>query len=124
NVLNPSPGFNNQENIGSQVNEKKPSLEDLLSTFIMETRSQFNKDEARMDNIETHMGNMGATMKSFEVQIGQLASSINAQKTGKFLSDTEVNPKEHYKAITLISGREVGGPKPQALTSSQIEEHS
>ena len=73
NVLQPLQGYDNK------VAENKPSLEDILSTFIVETRCWFNKDEARLDNIEIHMGNMGATLKSLEVQLGQLTSSINAQ---------------------------------------------
>ncbi|PON44675.1 hypothetical protein TorRG33x02_330330, partial [Trema orientale] len=56
NVLQPPPGLN------LPVVEKKPSLEDILSTFILETRGRFNKDEARLDNIETHCNNMNTTM--------------------------------------------------------------
>ncbi|XP_022863493.1 uncharacterized protein LOC111383609 [Olea europaea var. sylvestris] len=64
NTLQPPPGFNTQNSEG------KPSLEDILRTFISETRSRLNKDESRLDNIETHVSNMGATMKNLEVQIG------------------------------------------------------
>lgn len=64
NVLQPPPGFS------QNVVQKKPYLEDLLSIFIMETRGWFNKDEARLDSIETHCSNMGATMKSLEMQFG------------------------------------------------------
>ena len=46
-------------------------------------------------------------MKNLEVQIGQLATTINAQQGGNFPSNTEVNPKEQCKAITLRSGREI-----------------
>ena len=63
NVLQPPPGFSNQ-----QV-EKKPSVEDLLGTFIAETRNRLKQHDARFDNLKTHMGNMGATIKSLEVQI-------------------------------------------------------
>ena len=52
-------------------------------------------------------------MKYLEVHLGQLASSINAQQKGNFPSDTEKNPKQNYKAITLRSGKEVEGPKVQ-----------
>ncbi|GMN56044.1 hypothetical protein TIFTF001_025165 [Ficus carica] len=38
---------------------------------------------------------MGATMKSLQVQIGQLANSIKGQSSSKFPSDTET--KEHCK---------------------------
>ncbi|XP_022870065.1 uncharacterized protein LOC111389375 [Olea europaea var. sylvestris] len=55
--------------------------------------SRFNKDEARLDNIETHMTNSGATMKNIE--------------KGQFPNDIEVNPWEHCNAITLRSGKAV-----------------
>ena len=103
NVIQPPPGFNNQ------AVKKKPSFEDLQGTFISETRSRFNKNEPRLDNLETHISNIGATLKSLEVQIGQLATTINSQQKGNFRSNIEVNPKEHFKAITLRSGKEIQG---------------
>ncbi|XP_022881095.1 uncharacterized protein LOC111398428 [Olea europaea var. sylvestris] len=102
NTLQPLPEFNTQNSDG------KPPLEDILGTFIYETRSRFNNDESRLDNIETHVSNMGATMKNLEVQIGQLATSMKSQQKGKFPGDTEVNPKVHCKAIVLRSGKQVG----------------
>ncbi|XP_030969898.1 uncharacterized protein LOC115990189 [Quercus lobata] len=101
NVLQPPPGFD------SQPSEKKMSLEDAMISFVEETKARFKKSDSRLDNIETHCSNMGATMKNLEVQIGQLATTINAQQRGTFLSNTEVNPKEQCKAITLRSGREI-----------------
>ena len=62
-----------------------------------------------------YIKNMGATIKSLEVQIGQLASSINAYQRGKFPSDTEVNPKEQCKAITLRSRKEIEGARKEEL---------
>ncbi|XP_022883717.1 uncharacterized protein LOC111400543 [Olea europaea var. sylvestris] len=106
NTLQPPPGFNTQNSDG------KPPLEDILGTFISETRSRFNKDESRLGKIETHVSNMGATMKNLEVQIGQLATSMKSQQKGKFPSDTEVNPKEHCKAVVLRSGKQVGESEP------------
>lgn len=47
-----------------------------------------------------------------EVQIGQLATSIKEQYSGKFPSDTEPNPKE-CKAITLRSGKKIEGDNPR-----------
>ena len=65
NVLQPPPGFG-----PPQAENKKVSLEDALASFIVETRGRFNKDQARLDSIETHCSNMGASMKNLEVQIG------------------------------------------------------
>ncbi|XP_022860538.1 uncharacterized protein LOC111381062 [Olea europaea var. sylvestris] len=100
-------GNNYYQGFNNQAFERKPSLEDILGTFISETRSRFNKDEARLDNIETHMTNLGATVKNLEVQIGQIATAIQSQQKGQFSSDTEVNPWEHCNAITLRSGKAV-----------------
>ncbi|XP_022897631.1 uncharacterized protein LOC111411323 [Olea europaea var. sylvestris] len=77
NTLQPPPEFNTQNSDG------KPPLEVILGTFISERRSRFNKDELRLDNIETHVSNMGATMKNLEVQIGQLATSRKSQQERK-----------------------------------------
>ncbi|XP_068649564.1 uncharacterized protein [Aristolochia californica] len=97
----------NYRGFDSQPSEKKMSLEDAMVSFVQETNARFKRVDSRLDNIETHCSNMGATMKNLEVQIGQLATTINAQQRGAFPSNTEVNPKEQCKAITLRSGREI-----------------
>ena len=55
NALQPPPGYS------QPMVEKKPSCEELLSTFILETRQRFNKDEARLDSIKTHCINISDT---------------------------------------------------------------
>ncbi|KAI3463774.1 hypothetical protein Pfo_020437 [Paulownia fortunei] len=97
------PGLRNHENFS-------------YANFIGETRAQLNKDEAKIDNIETQLGHLasslGAQMKSMETQIGQLATEINAQKHKEnFSSDTEMNLMEHCKASKV--------DEPMASTSSE-----
>ncbi|XP_062100564.1 uncharacterized protein LOC133806483 [Humulus lupulus] len=104
NVLQPPPGFSAQPQA-----EKKSSLEDILGTFMMETSKRFNKNEARLDNIETHMSNVGATMKTIEVQVEQLATTIASQQKGNFPGDTILNPEEKGKAIYMRSGKGIEG---------------
>ncbi|XP_073049622.1 uncharacterized protein [Primulina eburnea] len=70
------------------------------------------RTESRLDNMETHMGNMDATMKSLETQIGQLSNALKDQNKGQFPSNTKVNPREQCKAVTLRSGKEIGIPDP------------
>ena len=72
NVLQLPPEFD------SQPSEKKMSLEDAMISFVEETKARFKKSDSWLDNIETHCSNMGVTMKNLEVQIGQLATTINA----------------------------------------------
>lgn len=98
------PGFHNHENFsyGNTKNmlqppprfyqimvKKKLSLEDLSTTYIIEPRSQFNKNEARMNNMETYMVNMGATMKSLEMRVSQSATSIYSLQRENFPGDTK-----------------------------------
>ncbi|XP_073037960.1 uncharacterized protein [Primulina eburnea] len=122
NVLNPPPGFNTQKGEG------KPSFEDLVGTFVTESGKRMARTESRLDNMETHMGNMGATMKSLETQIGQLANDLKDQNRGQFPSNTEVNPREQCKAVTLRSGKEIGIPEPTEesveITVEEDEEKS
>ena len=56
--------FNHHPDLTIKRTDKKPLVKDLLGTFILETRARFNNGKARLDNIETHMNNMGATIKS------------------------------------------------------------
>ncbi|XP_075478895.1 uncharacterized protein LOC142519751 [Primulina tabacum] len=106
NVLNPPLGFNTQKGEG------KPSFEDLVGTFVAESGKRMARTESRLDSMETHMGNMGATMKSLETQTGQLANALKDQNRGQFPINTEVNPREQCKAVTLRSGKEIGIPDP------------
>ncbi|XP_073275408.1 uncharacterized protein [Primulina huaijiensis] len=106
NVLNPSQVFNTQKI------EEKPSFEDLVGTFVAESGKRMARTESRLDSMETHMGNMCATMKSLETQIGQLANGLKDQNRGQFPRNTEVNPREQCNAVTLRSGKEIGIPEP------------
>ncbi|XP_062085183.1 uncharacterized protein LOC133791269 [Humulus lupulus] len=116
NVLQPPPGFNSQ-----QQQEKKQSLEDILGTFIMESNKRFGKNEARLDNIETHMTNMGASMKKIETQVGQLANAVKSNQKGSFPSDTVVNPKESCQAVSLRSGKVLNEGNVQVSSKEKVE---
>ncbi|XP_073120093.1 uncharacterized protein [Henckelia pumila] len=100
-MLNHPSGFNTQRGEGM------PSLEYLVRTFITESSKRMDQSESRIDNIETHFTTMRSTMKSLEVHIGQLENTMNNQQRNAFPSNTEVNPKEQCKAITLRCGKEI-----------------
>ncbi|XP_073137428.1 uncharacterized protein [Henckelia pumila] len=92
--------------------EGRSSLEDLVGNFISESTKRFERTENMLDNMEKHLTNMGASMKNLEIQIGKLANTLTNQQRGAFLSNTEVNPIEHCKVVTLKSGKEVGIANP------------
>lgn len=63
--------------------------------------------EQRMQNQESFMKNQDATVKNLEVQLGQLANIASRKVQGTIPSATEKNPREHVKAVTLKSWKEL-----------------
>ncbi|XP_075489513.1 uncharacterized protein LOC142528356 [Primulina tabacum] len=63
-------------------------------------------------------------MKSLETQIGRLANALRDQNRGQFPINTEVNPKEQCKTVTLRSGKEleVQSPKERVESEKTVEE--
>ena len=55
--------------------------------------------------------NHSSSIHNLEVQMGQLANSLATRNQGALPSNTEKNPKEQVKAITLRSGTEIQTPK-------------
>ncbi|KAL5577484.1 hypothetical protein UlMin_019183 [Ulmus minor] len=83
----------NHASVECQPQEKKQTdLEGILGKFIEESRTNFRNQEAINRDIQN--------------QLGQLSKQIAERSQGSLPSDT-INPKEHAKAITLRSGKEV-----------------
>lgn len=94
---NVSNGF--QQQARSHEMEKKPTTEDLLLQY--------------MQKMDVIIQSQNASMRALEMQMGQLASALNNCPQGSLPSNTEPNPNnekgDHYKVITLRSGKEIDG---------------
>ena len=55
--------------------------------------------------------NRSSSIHNLEVQMGQLDSSLSTRNQGTLPRNTEKNPMEYVKAITLRSGTKVQPPK-------------
>ncbi|KAL8488825.1 hypothetical protein ACS0TY_024940 [Phlomoides rotata] len=85
-------------------NEGKPSPDELLERMF----KKMEEKDAKMDEYIKATNN---EIKSLEHQMGQMASNFGQQhQMGKFPSTTEMNPKEHCKAVELRSGTSYEGP--------------
>ncbi|XP_071917116.1 uncharacterized protein [Coffea arabica] len=93
------PGFQSRQ----PQAETKPGWEIAVEKLAKVTSDRFERVEGRLDQLTTMYRNV-------EVQIGQIASYLNNRNQGELPSKTEVNPKEHVKAITLRSGRQLEDP--------------
>ncbi|XP_071906831.1 uncharacterized protein [Coffea arabica] len=76
---------------------------DKIEKLASATTQRFERIEGRMDQL-TNM------YRNVEVQLRQITNAVNNRNQGDLPSKTEVNPREHMKAITLQSGKEVGEP--------------
>ena len=82
------------------VETKKPTVEELLSSFIMVSKEKQDKQDAKI-NVLTQ------SLQKLEIQLGQVANELGNQRQG--LPSTVVNnPKHEAKAVTLRSGKVVG----------------
>ena len=70
-----------------------------------------NETKATMQNQSTQLNDQAAHLRNQEVQMGQMANLLTERQQGSLPSNSEINPrgegKEHVKAITLRSGREL-----------------
>ena len=102
------PGFQNQPR---QIppKEEESKVEKMFAQIIagQEAQMVYNaKNDAKTASHET-------SIRNIEIQIGQLASQMNASQRGTLPSDTIPNPrrdgKEECKAINLRSGKQLPG---------------
>ncbi|KAI5682084.1 hypothetical protein M9H77_03312 [Catharanthus roseus] len=63
--------------------------------------------DARMQSMEAIQWNQEASIHNLENRIRQLAKMISEKTLGALPSNTEKNPREHAKAVTLRSGKEL-----------------
>ncbi|XP_071940000.1 uncharacterized protein [Coffea arabica] len=94
--------------------ETKPSWEIAVEKLAKVTSDRFERVEGRLDQLTTMYRNV-------EVQIGQIASSLNNRNQGELPSKTEVNPKEQVQAITLRSGRQLEDPPVKEVEKDENE---
>ena len=94
------PGFPPQ----APPHEKKSNLEDLVAQMASNTNQFITKKR-------TQLQSQAASIWNLEIQVGQLANSMNNHSQGALPSNTETNPKrdgkEHFKAITLRPEKEL-----------------
>ena len=86
-------------------------LEQALPQMLTSHTAFMNETKVNIQNQSTQMNNHAAQLRNLEVQMGQIANILIERQQGSLPSNSEKNPrgegKEHVKAITLTSGREL-----------------
>ena len=96
----PPPGF-------PPPQEKKPSLEEIVTQLATTTTHLASKTDQFMTKTEQQLQNQAASIRNLEAQVGQIANTLTERAQGALPSNTETNPREHVKAITLRSGTQI-----------------
>jgi len=91
---NRQPPYQQQQQHYPSVHDRTTKLEDTLEKFMQDSL--------------TNQKNTEASIRNFEIQVGQLAKQLSDQQAGQFLANTQTNPKEHCNSITTRSGKIVG----------------
>ncbi|XP_075507427.1 uncharacterized protein LOC142544251 [Primulina tabacum] len=73
---------------------------------------RMDRNESRLDNLETHMANIGASLKILESQVGQITKQLTSQPSGAIQKTADPNLREvnaifiHHEEIGIIEGEE------------------
>ena len=65
--------------------------------------------------------NQGASIHNLENQLGQISKMLSDRTPRSLPSNTETNPKEHVKAITPRSGKELQIPEKDLKKGKEVE---
>ncbi|XP_042028517.1 uncharacterized protein LOC121782529 [Salvia splendens] len=89
--------------------EKKPTVEDQLGQILSFMTKSQKENEIFKERTVEKFGQMDATMRNLETQIGQLATASHTRIPNTIPSNTVPNPRgnEQCKAVVLRSGREL-----------------
>ena len=73
--------------------------------------AKMNQQDETTKRFEQMFKNHSSSIHNLEIQVGQLENSLSVRNQGSLPSNTEKNPKEQLKAITLRSGIDIPTPK-------------
>ncbi|XP_075474877.1 uncharacterized protein LOC142505677 [Primulina tabacum] len=124
--------FVNNRNFGGFGGYRgKPSFEDLVGTFVSESGKRMSRTESRLDNLETHMASIGATLKILESQVGQIMKQLTSQQSGAVQKNADPNLREvnaifmQHEEIGVVSKEEkVDQPTPSKRNRDLKNLHS
>ncbi|XP_075076791.1 uncharacterized protein LOC142163406 [Nicotiana tabacum] len=102
---------------GSSMTQKHPGFQGAIQ-MVQRTLKAYRSNKYRIHpdtRIQTmvtdeKMEIQKSSLKNLEIQLSQLAALVSEKIQGPLPSNTEKNPKEHLKAITLRSGKDLDEP--------------
>ncbi|GKB46287.1 hypothetical protein Tco_0897040 [Tanacetum coccineum] len=99
-----APRFYQMNNENPSYQERRQSMEDILSKFMSESAKRHEENSNLIKEIRALMDasirNQGASIKTLEIQIGQMSKVLKERGFGSLPSSTEANPRDQVKLIS------------------------
>ncbi|GJT61864.1 hypothetical protein Tco_1005397 [Tanacetum coccineum] len=103
------PGFYQRNNGNSSYPDRRPSLEESLTKFMAESAKRHKENSNIIKEIRASINaairNQGASIKTLEIQIGQMSKVLQERGFGSLPSSTETNPPDQVKSISTAKAK-------------------
>ncbi|GJY49477.1 hypothetical protein Tco_0439433 [Tanacetum coccineum] len=97
-------GYYQRNNANPSYQERRQSMEDTLSKFMSELAKRHEENSNLIKEIrattDVAIRNQGASIKTLEIQIGQMSKVLQERGFGSLPSSTETNPRDQFKSIS------------------------
>ncbi|GKB43814.1 hypothetical protein Tco_0888756 [Tanacetum coccineum] len=99
-----APGYYQRNNANPSYQERRQSMEDTLSKFMSESTKRHEENSNLIKEIRASTNaairNQRASIKTLEIQIGQMSKVLQESGFGSLPSSTETNPRDQVKSIS------------------------
>ncbi|GJW57019.1 hypothetical protein Tco_0103750 [Tanacetum coccineum] len=96
--------FYQRNNANPSYQERRQSMEDTLSKFMSESAKKHKENSNLIKEIQASTDaticNQGASIKTLEIQIGQMSKVLQERGFGSLPRSTEVNTRDQVKSIS------------------------
>ncbi|GKE73520.1 hypothetical protein Tco_1535561 [Tanacetum coccineum] len=98
-------GYYQRSNVNPSYQERRQSMEDTLSKFMSESTKRHEENSNLIKEIrastDATIRNQGASIKTLEIQIGQMSKVLQERGFGSLPSSIEANPRDQVKSISI-----------------------
>ncbi|GJS75124.1 hypothetical protein Tco_0725005 [Tanacetum coccineum] len=116
-----APGFYQRNNANPGIMKRRKSMEETLSKFMSESTKRHEENSNMIKEIQAltdvAIRNQGASIKTLEIQIGQISKVLQERGFGSLPSSTKSNLRDHVKSISTTDEansnpiRRIGSPQ-------------
>ncbi|GJZ23014.1 DNA-directed DNA polymerase [Tanacetum coccineum] len=100
-------GFYQRNNANPLYQERRQTMEETLGKFMSESSKRHEENSNMIKKIraspDAAVQNQGVSIKTLEIQIGQISKVLQERRFGSLLSSTEANPRDHVKSISTTA---------------------